>query len=88
MLIALRHEMHGTHIAYTDLEAKECEKNGWERDMALSEALSGTNTALAPEPFVVINKTPSLAEQYEAKFGKKPHHKMLPATIQAALDER
>lgn len=29
----------------------------------------------------------SLAEQYEAKFGKKPHWKMKPESIQAALDE-
>ena len=49
MLIALRHEMHGTHIAYTDLEAKECEKNGWERDAELSAELSGAKPAKSVE---------------------------------------
>ena len=29
----------------------------------------------------------SLAEQYEAKFGKPPHHRMAQATIEAALKE-
>jgi len=37
-------------------------------------------------PLTII-KSASLAEQYEVKFGKKPHHKMLPATILAALKE-
>jgi len=27
------------------------------------------------------------AQQYEAKFGKKPHHRMLPESILAALKE-
>ena len=41
MLVAMTHEMHGTHIAYTDLEVVECEKNGWKRDKALSDELAG-----------------------------------------------
>lgn len=38
---------------------------------------------------VVEEKKPeiSLAEQYEAKFGKKPHHLMKPENIQKAIDD-
>ena len=45
MLVAMTHEMHGTHIAYTDLEVVECEKKGWRRDKALSDQLAGRTPA-------------------------------------------
>lgn len=41
MLIALRHEQHGTHLAYSEAEAVECEKNGWKRDPEWSEVMKG-----------------------------------------------
>jgi len=40
MLIAMTHEMHGVHIAYSDIEAAECEKTGWVKDMKLSAYLA------------------------------------------------
>ena len=79
MIIAMRHEMHGVHIAYSEAEAKQCAENGWIRDPALSLELAG-NVPVNP-----IDK--SLAEKYEAKFGKKPHHRMLTESIEAALKE-
>ena len=33
-----------------------------------------------------VVETKSLEELYFAKFGKKPHHRMKPETIKAALD--
>ena len=76
MIIALTHEMHGTHIAYSDAEAKQAESYGWVRDGALSKALAGNRT---------VDK--SLIERYTEKFGKPPHHKMLAETIEKALTE-
>ena len=33
------------------------------------------------------DETAQLIEEYQLRFGKKPHHKMLPETIQKAIDE-
>ena len=76
MIIAMRHEMHGVHIAYSDQEAKQAAENGWVRDSALSVELAG----LAP-----VDK--SLIDKYKEKFGKPPHHRMLKESIEAALKE-
>lgn len=43
-----------------------------------------TNVAVRMELKREIDATP--AQQYEAKFGKKPHHRMLPETILAAIN--
>lgn len=75
-LTAMTHEDHGTHICYTDADVKACEKVGWVKDPALSRQLAGE---------VPVDK--SLIEQYEAKFGSKPHHRMAEATIKAKLAE-
>ena len=76
MIIALRHEMHGTHIAYSDAEAKSAEENGWKRDPDLSRVLAG-------QP--MIDK--SVVDQYKEKFGKAPHHLMKQENIEKALRE-
>ncbi len=75
MIIALQHEAHGTHIAYSETEAIECEKTGWKRDPDLSRQLMG-------EP--AIDK--SMADKYREKFGKAPHHLMKKETIEKALN--
>mgnify|MGYP001577881945 CR=1 FL=1 len=75
MIIELRHEVHGVHHAYTEFEAENCEKNGWVRVLE------------APVSNSRIENKLTLREQYEKKFGKPPHHRMLDETIQAKLEE-
>lgn len=69
------HEKHGRHIAYSKDEADRNEKNGW-RTVPRSEFYGETVTAADVD---------ALAERYKAKFGKAPHHKMKPETIEAAI---
>ena len=59
------------------------EKEGRKEEVkvsALDEAIEGGG--YAPESYRA-----NLAEQYEAKFGKKPHHKMKAETIRQKLEE-
>jgi hypothetical protein len=58
-------------------EIENNQKNGWE---AFEPAVD-THTEQEPELSM------SLEDQYVAKFGKKPHHKMKRETIEAALKE-
>lgn len=52
----------------------------------VQEAEITASDLLDDEPNIpTVDATP--AEQYEAKFGKKPHHRMLPESILAALKE-
>jgi len=38
-MIHLKHKEHGYHIAYSEADAKVCERNGWKRcDMAKEHA--------------------------------------------------
>ena len=76
-LIAMTHEDHGTHLCYSDAEVKQCEALGWKKDAALSRELSGQQP---------VEK--SLVEQYVAKFGEKPHHRMSAETIKSKLEEK
>lgn len=41
MLIVLQHERHGTHIAYSEAEVADCEKQGWKRDPEMTEIMRG-----------------------------------------------
>jgi len=59
------------------------EKEGRKEEVkvsALDKAIEGGG--YAPESYRA-----NLAEQYEAKFGKKPHHKMKAETIRQKLEE-
>ena len=76
MIIAMRHEMHGIHIAYSDAEAKLAADNGWVADRELSKELAGQTP---------VDK--SLADRYFEKFGKKPHHLAKAESIEKALRE-
>lgn len=93
MIIVLTHERHGTHIAYSLAEAEECEKNGWMRQekhpvlgniepVAAKAVFEPATTEQDAQPAVA-----GLSERYQQKFGKKPHWKMKPETIEAALRE-
>lgn len=70
------HESHGKHIAYNTLEATSNNANGWK-------------TVTEAEFYAEYKKPPKsddLSARYEAKFGKKPHHKMKPESIEEALN--
>ncbi len=87
MEIYMTHPQHGAMHVYSDEDAKRNIANGWERTGEPCAAPAPVDN----EPPQVVNAPvtrETLASQYEAKFGRKPHHKMLPATIQAALDEK
>lgn len=65
MIIALKHEKHGVHIAYTDGEASECEKAGWVRDEAYTRILRGMapdDIEAAPVQKKRIGRPPKNAE--------------------------
>ncbi|MDO8682401.1 MAG: hypothetical protein Q7N50_02835 [Armatimonadota bacterium] len=62
MIIALKSEEHGTHICYSDAEAKELEKAGWKRDLPLSDTLAG----IVPSPPTEIKRGPGRPRKDEA----------------------
>lgn len=77
------HEKHGQHIAYTDTEAKENEKNGWK---TVSEK-EFYGEPVTPEPPEAPEPTRAeLVEMYMLKFGKAPHANMKDQTIRDKLD--
>jgi len=78
MIITLTHPKHGTHFAYSEVEAKNCEENGWTRYIEKPKEKGG-------DPIFADPKIP-LRDQYEKMFGKKPHHRMLDETIQERIE--
>lgn len=60
--IRLKSLLHGFTNVYTEADALSLEKSGWSR----CEDVPVIPDLVVPE---------SLEAQYEAKFGKKPHHK-------------
>ena len=82
MIIRMTHPLHGEMDVYTEAEVTANQKNGWKLYETVKETVSETSK--------VVEKNTSeitIAEQYEAKFGKKPHHRMSQSTIEAALKE-
>lgn len=77
------HKNHGKHISYNNLEARANEDNGWET--VTENEFYGTPKE-APVDDIGLSRE-DLVELYEAKFDKKPHHKLSDAKIQAALSE-
>lgn len=80
-MIYQMHPNHGRHKAISSQEAQANEENGWET-VTEEEFYAGIVKKEKP----VFNRD-DLAELFELKFGKKPHHKMTAETIQAKLDE-
>mgnify|MGYP003394509266 FL=1 len=74
----IRHPEHGYHNVYTPEDLTAHEALGWTPvpDEAKAEA--------SPVP---VPSGLTLAQRYEAKFGKEPHHRMLRRTIEAALKD-
>ena len=90
MAIYLVHPGHGTHIAYTSQEVADCLANGWKlRDEPKSiPTLDPVPVIEAPKPTPIPERQKTWVEKYIEKFGKEPHHRMLPATIRAAVEEK
>ena len=83
MIIRMAHPLHGEMDVYTESEVTVNEKNGWKRRQDVP-AVEQSPEKSADVSVVVME---ALAEQYEAKFGKKPHHRMSQSTIEAKLKE-
>ena len=79
MQFYLVHPRHGKKIAYQDKEAEADKKSGW-KEVTEDEFYGKTKAK-------IDGQNPELASQYEAKLGKKPHHKMTNETIQRALND-
>lgn len=74
-VIYLAHPLHGTKVACEEEEAKYDEKNGWKRyDIAASATV------------IDEGEVNDLRKQYEAKFGKAPHHKKSAETLKKELE--
>jgi hypothetical protein len=70
MPVWMTHPTHGrTPAVGSEIEWNE--KHGWTREDA--------------KPAEMLTGQEQLAEQYKAKFGSFPHHRMKAATIEAAL---
>ena len=78
-MILMSHPQHGFMNVYTDQEVILNEKQGWKKvEVPAVENVQKMN---------VQEVNTSLAEQYQTKFGKKPHHRMSQSTIEAALKD-
>ena len=82
MRFYLTHARHGKKIAYQFHECEADKKMGW-KEVTEDQFYESQKQKPKEEP----PKDEGLANQYEAKYGKKPHHKMKDETIKAALDD-
>ena len=62
-------------------------KNGWEKFDWDAPVVEPVKETMAHVDASVPGPELSLEQMYEAKFGKKPHHRMKQSTIEAALNE-
>ena len=84
-MIFMSHPQHGFMHVYTEAEVTANEKHGWTK--IVSKEIPAVEMPSQNIASVVSEMNLTLSEQYEAKFGKKPHHKMSQKTIEAALKE-
>ena len=80
---------HGHHMASSKQEADYNEKHGWRTvtEQEFWHRPKKTNSFPAPLPAPLsAPASDSLSDVYESKFGKKPHHRMKPETIEAAIN--
>ncbi len=92
MSTRMSHPLHGFMDVYIEAEAVENEKNGWVRVLPKKvEDAPSVDTDVDVEIPKFIEEDAGLADdlrtRYIAKFGKPPHHRMLPETIADALKE-
>lgn len=76
--VFLKHPVHGKKIASLRAEAENDKKYGW-IEVTMGEFYGKQEEKEQPQA--------DLVARYVEKFGKKPHHKMKPETIEAALND-
>ena len=84
-MIVLTHPVHGIKHAYLEAEAEADEKNGWIRQ---AEPMQMSPSGTVDDPVIdeaELRTELTLEQRYTEKFGKPPHHRMKPETIEAAL---
>ncbi len=77
----MKHPHHGRMPVYNQAEITSNQKNGWVLEPAETVKVAPVRTAESKED------SGELEAKYEEKFGKKPHHRMKPESIEAALNE-
>ena len=86
MPVRMTHPDHGITFA-VGAEVEWNKKYGWKEDgdnhVDKPVDSRGTFQTIPDKPSIVVS-TP--AQRYEAKFGKKPHHRMAEKTILKALE--
>ena len=76
----MSHPQHGK-LTCTVAEVEANKKNGW-------SVMNSTEVEKPPKPILPsIEIEMSLADRYEQKFGKRPHHRMMDKTIEQKLME-
>lgn len=75
MVIYLKHAKHGTKVACMEEEALADEKNGWERYSVDDVKALDSFAERVLQPRIENMALYMLRQDYQAKFGKKPHHK-------------
>lgn len=89
MMFFMFHEKHGHKIAYSTNEKERDEKVGWKNVTEEQFYDRGSKKAKSQEPespeAQVDPVRLDLIAKYEAKFGKKPHHKSSNETIEKQL---
>lgn len=85
MIIRMRHPIHGTKVAIAEEEAAADEKNGWERFEIAALLKPSSDAPPLPTEVFVPDEIEDLRTQWEAKHGKKPHHKKSIQTLKAEL---
>lgn len=82
-MIFLTHEKHGYKIAHTQPEADRDVKSGWKmvtEDQFYDRKKPEAKSSKPDDPV-----RDDLVSKFEAKFGKKPHHKMSNENIEKQL---
>ncbi len=88
MVIPMRHPVYGTKVAVAEQEAVNDEAAGWVRYTTLTVPAPLHVTVIESISIATtVSEHDALRQQYEAKFGTKPHHRMADATIAAALKD-
>ena len=62
-------------------------KAGWKKSPEECSGKLNVEFGIQNKDSEQTGKATDLAAEFEARFGKKPHHKMLPETIQKAIDD-
>lgn len=88
----MKHQLHGRMPVYNHAEIEANRKNGWELETGIqAESKPPVKAEVVAKTFEATEEandpSPELISKYEEKFGKKPHHRMKPESIEAALAE-